>query len=65
MSDEDIYHEGYRKALEEVSGLVSSMRDGHAVEIGSLLEEIDRRIERARCLGRSRMASKATGKNGY
>ena len=65
MAEQATFHEGYRKALEEVSSLVSSLRDGHAVELGNLLEEIDKRIERARCLSRSSMASLAGGKNGY
>jgi len=65
MLDEAAFHEGYRKALVEVSRLVTGLRDGHVLELGGLLEELDRRIERARCLSRSKLASSAGGDQGY
>ena len=65
MSEEASFHEGYKRAMEDVSRIVQQMRDGHATELADLLEELDRRIERARCLGRSQMASSASGKLGY
>lgn len=61
MSDEAAFHEGYRSALVEVSRLVSGLQDGHVHELGGLLEELDKMIERARCLARSKLASNAGG----
>jgi len=63
MSDEAIFLDGYRKALEEVSGLVLGLRDGHMADCGEVLERLDRMIERARCLSRSCLASTASGKS--
>ena len=65
MSEEASFHDGYRRALEEVSGIVTSMRDGHVSELGELLEQLDEMIERARCLCRAHLASHASGKAGY
>ncbi|MHC4578818.1 MAG: hypothetical protein ACYTED_15595 [Planctomycetota bacterium] len=65
MTNEAAYHEGYRKALEEVSRLVTTIQDSHPERLGLLLEEIDRKIERARCLCRSSLASGAAGDQGY
>ncbi len=65
MTTEAAYHDGYRKALEDVSRLVTNLQDGHVEGLGSLLEEIDRKIERARCLFRSSLASGAGGDQGY
>ena len=45
MTTEAAYHEGYRKALEDVSRLVTNLQDGHMEGLGTLLEEIDRKIE--------------------
>jgi hypothetical protein len=59
------YHEGYRQALEEVAHLVTGMRDAEIDSLAGLLEELDKRIERARCLGRSSLASRASGDRGF
>jgi hypothetical protein len=61
MTDEAAFHDGYRRALVEVSRLVTDMRDGQVDELGDLLEELDRMIERARCLGRSSLAATSGG----
>lgn len=63
MSNEAAFHDGYRKALEELSGLVR----GHAQReaLGDLVEEIDRRIERARHLSAASAAAQAGGNQGY
>ena len=65
MTDEAAFHEGYRRALMDVSRLVAAMQDGQVDELGHLLEELDRMIERARCLGRSSMAASSAGDQGY
>ena len=65
MTSEAAYHEGYCKALEEVSRLVNNLQDAHPKELGSLLDVLDRKIERARCLSRSSLASGAGGSQGY
>ncbi|MDH3590279.1 MAG: hypothetical protein OER88_00260 [Planctomycetota bacterium] len=65
MSDEATFHDGYRKALEEVSKLVTGMQDGHMVELADLLADLDRMIERARCLRASSLACRASGDAGY
>jgi hypothetical protein len=65
MTQDAAYHEGYRHALEEVAHLVTGLRDSEIDSLAGLLEELDRRIERARCLGRSSLASRATGDRGF
>jgi hypothetical protein len=65
MTSEAAYHEGYCKALEEVSRLVNNLQDAHPRELGTLLHELDQKIERARCLCRSSLASGAAGNQGY
>lgn len=65
MTQDAAYHEGYRRALEEVAHLVTGMQDAELDSLAGLLEELDKRIERARCLGRSSLASRATGDRGY
>ena len=65
MTEDAAYHEGYRRALEEVAHIVSGMQDGEMDTLAGLLEELDRRIEKARCLGRSSLASRATGDRGF
>jgi hypothetical protein len=65
MTEDAAYHEGYRRALEEVAHIVTGMQDAEVDTLADLLQEIDRRIERARCLGRSSLASRATGDRGF
>jgi len=65
MTSEAAYHEGYCKALEEVSRLVNNLQDTHPKELGTLLDVLDQKIERARCLCRSSLASGAGGNQGY
>jgi hypothetical protein len=65
MTSEAAYHEGYCKALGEVSRLVNNLQDTHPKELGTLLDQLDRKIERARCLCRSSLASGAGGSQGY
>jgi hypothetical protein len=65
MTEDAAYHEGYRRALEEVAHLVTGMQDAEIDSLARLLEELDKRIERARCLGRSSLASRATGDRGF
>lgn len=64
MTQEAAFHEGYRRALEEISDLVAQMKGAHE-GIVQLLREIDAKIERARCLGRSSLASGASGDRGF
>ncbi len=63
MTEQAAYHEGYRKALEEVSNLVTNINDGG--DLSGLLQELARKIEKARCLSRSSLASGAGGHQGY
>ena len=65
MTDEAAFHEGYRKALEQVTRLLAHAQKGGPKEFAEILKELDRRIERARCLGRSSLASGASGDMGY
>jgi hypothetical protein len=65
MSDQAAFHDGYRKALEDVSALVDGMEAREGRDLGDLLDELSRRIERARCLSRSSLAAGATGKKGF
>jgi hypothetical protein len=65
MTQEPAYHEGYRRALEEMAHIVTGMQDAEVDSLARLLEELDRRIERARCLGRSSLASHASGDRGF
>jgi len=64
MTEQAAYHEGYRRALEEVSHLVTSMKDAHE-GLGRLLKDLQKKMERARCLGRSSLASGASGDRGF
>ena len=50
---------------EEVAHIVTGMQDAEVDTLADLLAEIDKRIERARCLGRSSLASRATGDRGF
>jgi len=65
MTNDAAYHEGYRRALEEVARLVTRMQDAEVDSLARLLDELDQRIERARCLGRSSLASRASGDRGF
>ena len=65
MSEDAAFHEGYRRALEEVAHFVTGMQDAEVDSLARLLEEIDQRIEKARCLGRSSLASRASGDRGF
>lgn len=65
MSDEAAFHDGYRKALEDVSGLVDDLNAQSQTDLDGLLAELRRRIERARCLSRSSLAASASGDQGY
>lgn len=65
MTEDAAFHEGYRKALEEVAHLVTGMQDAELDSLARLLEELDKRIEKARCLGRSSLASRASGDRGF
>lgn len=65
MTQDAAFHEGYRRALEEVAHLVSGLEDTESEGLSNLLAELDKRIERARCLGRSSLASRATGDRGF
>ncbi|HEX5138427.1 MAG TPA: hypothetical protein VFY93_15740 [Planctomycetota bacterium] len=65
MTQDAAYHEGYRQALEEVAHLVTGLQDAELDTLAGLLEELDKRIERARCFGRSSLASRATGDRGF
>ena len=63
MSSEAAFHDGYRKAMEEISCLVREHSQSES--LGDLAEEINRRIERARCLSAASAASQAGGNQGY
>ncbi len=65
MTEDAAFHEGYRRALEEVAHLVTGMQDAELQGLAALLEELDKRIEKARCLGRSSLASRASGDRGF
>ncbi len=65
MTEDAAFHEGYRRALEEVAHLVTGMQDAELDSLAALLEELDKRIEKARCLGRSSLASRASGDRGF
>jgi hypothetical protein len=65
MTDEAAYHAGYRRALEELTTLVSELWVGSEQDLEKLRHEIRRRIDRARCAGRSSLASTASGDAGY
>ncbi len=63
MSSEAAFHDGYRKALEELSSLVRE--HSQSASLTDLTEEINRRIERARCLSAASAAAQAGGNQGY
>ena len=63
MSNEAAFHDGYRKALEEFSGLLREHSQSES--LGDLVEEMNRRIERARCLSAASAAAQAGGNQGY
>ena len=65
MSDEATFHEGYRKALEDVTALVDKLTDECRSQLGDFVHELTRRTERARCLSRSSLAAGASGPEGY
>ena len=51
MTSEAAYHEGYCKALQEVSRLVNNLQDTHPKELGSLLDVLDLSVEHVKELG--------------
>ena len=65
MSDEAAFHDGYRRALEDLSTLVDDLNAECKDDLGGLLDELQKRIERAGCLSRSSLAAGASGKQGY
>jgi len=65
MSHESAYHDGYRQAIEDVSGLVTELDARLPADLAPLLDELTRRMERARSLSRSALAAGATGHRGY
>lgn len=65
MCDEAAFHDGYAKALEEMSEMMAAQTPGSIKDYQELLREISARIERARCNGRSSLASTASGSKGY
>ena len=65
MSDDAAFHEGYRKALEEVLGLVAALTEVNDGRVEQLIADLEKRIERARCLTNSALAAGATGDQGY
>lgn len=62
MSNESAFHDGYKKAMEEMVGLV---QEHDSADRKHLLEEIERRIERARCMSRASLAAQSGGDRGY
>ncbi|MCZ6786093.1 MAG: hypothetical protein O7E54_02900 [Planctomycetota bacterium] len=64
MSDEASFHDGYVKALEDLSTYVGRLRL-NTENLDSLQNEIAARIVRARCSERSSLASHASGDHGY
>jgi len=62
MSNESAFHDGYRKAMEEMVGLVT---EHDSTDPKLLLAEIERRIERARCTSRASLAAQSGGHQGY
>ena len=67
MSDEASFHDGYVKALEDLSTYVGRLRlnTENTENLDSLQNEISARIVRARCSERSSLASHASGDHGY
>ncbi len=65
MSHEAAFHDGYRKALEEVARLLDGLGLDEEERIETLREEIEERMRRARLLSNSSLAADATGKSGY
>ncbi len=67
MSHEAAFHDGYRKALEEVMRLLDSL--GFDLDederLATLREEIGERMQRARQMSGSSLAADASGKAGY
>ncbi len=64
MSDEASFHDGYVKALEDLSTYVGRLRL-NTENLDNLQNEISARIVRARCSERSSLASHASGDTGY
>jgi len=64
MSDEAAFHDGYVKALEDLSTYVEALRP-NPENLDCLRTEISARIVRARCSERSSLASHASGDTGY
>ena len=65
MCNEAAFHDGYAKALEAMRELMAARTPGSVEDYQELLREITARIERARCNGRSSLASTASGSKGY
>ncbi len=64
MSDEASFHDGYVRALEDLSKYVERLRPS-SENLEELQSEISARIVRARCSERSSLASHASGDTGY
>jgi hypothetical protein len=64
MSDEASFHDGYVKALEDLSKYVERL-SSNPENLDNLRTEISARIVRARCSERSSLASRASGDTGY
>jgi len=65
MSHEAAFHDGYRKALEEVVRLLDSLGLDDDERLATLYEEVAERMQRARLMSGSSLASDASGKAGY
>jgi len=65
MTDEASFHEGYRKALEDVSAMVDRLAADARDKLGEFVHELCRKEEQARCTSRSSLASGAAGPEGY
>ncbi|MHC4959464.1 MAG: hypothetical protein ACYTGN_13950 [Planctomycetota bacterium] len=62
MSNESAFHDGYKKAMEEAAALVERLAPDSGNELSA---ELERRIERARCLSRASLAAQSAGHQGY
>ena len=65
MQHEAAYHDGYMRALQDLEKLLQTLTIDDSARIHELRDEIEGRIEKARCLSRSVLAAGATGHAGY
>jgi len=65
MQHEAAYHDGYMRALQDLDKLLQTLTVDDSERVAELRDEIEGRIEKARCLSRCVLAAGASGDAGY